>query len=262
MTRRRLDLELVARGLAATRAQAQQAITSGRVLVAGSPATKPSALVSPAEAVTLAGDPPRFVSRGGEKLAGALAELRIEAAGRRCLDVGAGTGGFTDCLLAAGAREVVALDVGYGQLDLRLREDPRVRVLERTNVRTADLGKLGGPFELVAADLSFISLVLAADTIVRAAAPGADLLLLVKPQFEAGRREAARGGGVIRDPALWERAVAKVAGALAERGFGTAGVVPSLPPGASGNREFFLWARRDAAAPAEAAIRAAVARAS
>jgi 23S rRNA (cytidine1920-2'-O)/16S rRNA (cytidine1409-2'-O)-methyltransferase len=152
--------------------------------------------------------------------------------------------GFTDCLLQAGAREVVAVDVGYGDFDWGLRNDSRVRLLERTNVRTLDLSSLGKPFDLVVADLSFISLTLVADRLVEGAAPSGDLLLLVKPQFEAPRPEVGPGG-IVRDPEVWRRSLESVAAALGERGFVTAGVAPSRLLGAQGNREFFLWARRD-----------------
>lgn len=260
MSRRRLDQELVDRGLAASRAQAQRAIESGRVLVGGVPAPKPGRLVSPDDQIVLT-EPARFASRGGEKLAGALGDLGIEAGGRRCLDVGAGSGGFTDCLLQAGAREVVSVDVGYGQFDWRLRNDSRVRLIERTNFRTMDLEALAGPFDLVVADLSFISLTLVLDRLIRAVHPSGDLLLLVKPQFEAGRGEVGKGG-VVRDPEVAERAVRRVVEALAERGRGTAGLVPSRLRGASGNQEFFVWARADARPADERLIRQAIALAS
>ncbi|MGH2707492.1 MAG: TlyA family RNA methyltransferase, partial [Actinomycetota bacterium] len=161
----------------------------------------------------------------------------------RCLDVGAAQGGFTDCLLQAGAREVVAVDVGYGDFDWRLRNDSRVRLLERTNIRTLDLSSLGAPFDVVAADLSFISLTLVADRLIEGAASRGDLVLLVKPQFEAPRSEVGPGG-IVADPAVWARSLESVTRALGERGLATVAVAPSRLPGARGNREFFVRARR------------------
>src|SRR5687767_3422228 len=185
--RRRLDAELVRRGLVTSRSRAADAIHSGRVLVGGAPAMTPARQVSAAEAITVTGPPPRFVSRGGDKLAGALTRFGIDVNGRRALDAGASTGGFTDCLLQAGAARVYAVDVGRGQLAWTLRNDPRVTLLERTNVRTLPPEMIDGPVDLVVADLSFISLVTVAPALVRCGAPGADYVLLVKPQFEAGR---------------------------------------------------------------------------
>jgi 23S rRNA (cytidine1920-2'-O)/16S rRNA (cytidine1409-2'-O)-methyltransferase len=225
-----------------------EAVRSGRVLVAGTVADKPSRLVAPSEPVTLSGDPPRFVSRGGDKLDAALDRFDVTVDGVTALDAGASTGGFTDCLLQRGAARVHALDVGHGQLDPRLRGDARVEVHERCNLREltpADLGSL--PVGLVTADLSFISLL----TVVPVLAgpvlgDGGELVLLVKPQFEAGREEAARGRGVIRDPEIWRRTVAAVGCALEDHGTGIMGVMPSPLRGPAGNREFFLHARRGA----------------
>src|SRR5215207_1081502 len=183
-TRVRLDRELVRRGLAPSREAAGDAIRAGRVLVGGAVAAKPSALVSSADPLVLAGPARRWASRGGDKLAPSLERLRVAVAGRRCLDAGASTGGFTDVLLSAGAAEVVAVDVGYGQLDLRLRQDPRVRVLDRTNVRSLDAERVGGPVDLTVADLSFISLRLVLPVLAGLTRDRGDLLLLVKPQFE------------------------------------------------------------------------------
>jgi 23S rRNA (cytidine1920-2'-O)/16S rRNA (cytidine1409-2'-O)-methyltransferase len=198
--------------------------------------------------VVVAGDPPRFVSRGGEKLDAALDRFAIDPVGVRALDAGASTGGFTDCLLQRGAARVVALDVGHGQLHERLRADPRVEVHERRNVRDLAPGDLGEPFPLVVADLSFISLRAVLPHLLDQAAPGADLVLLVKPQFEAGRDEASRGRGVIRDPEVWRRVLEEVVVAL--RGYGAAimGAMPSPITGADGNVEFLVHAR---AAPAD-----------
>jgi 23S rRNA (cytidine1920-2'-O)/16S rRNA (cytidine1409-2'-O)-methyltransferase len=255
----RLDAELVRRGLARSREQAAELITAGRVEVRGTVARKPAAMVDPAEPVRVREDgPPSYASRGGHKLAGALAGFGLPVAGRCCLDAGASTGGFTDVLLRAGARQVVAVDVGYGQLAWALRTDPRVRVLERTNVRTLTPEMIGGPAELTVADLSFISLRLVLPALADCTAPDGDLVPMVKPQFEVGR-DRVGPGGVVRDPALRAEAVAAVAQAARALGFGTAGVLPSPLPGPSGNVEFFLWLRRDAAAPDPAAIRSIVA---
>jgi len=256
--RLRLDSELVRRGLAPSREAAAAAVRAGSVLVAGAVASKPSALVSPADPVALTGPARQWASRGGEKLAPAIDRLGVAVAGRRCLDAGASTGGFTDVLLRRGAAEVVAVDVGYGQLDLRLRNDPRVRVLDRTNVRALDLDATAGPVELVVADLSFISLGVVLPVLATLAAPTADLLLLVKPQFEAGRQAVGRGG-VVRDPAVRAAAVRSVAAAGARVGLGAAGVCPSSRPGPAGNVEFFLHLRAGAGALDEEALAAAVA---
>jgi 23S rRNA (cytidine1920-2'-O)/16S rRNA (cytidine1409-2'-O)-methyltransferase len=249
MARRiRLDAELVRRGLARSREQAVALIAAGRVEVRGTPAAKAAALVDQADAVRVTGARASddFVSRGGHKLAGALAafgELRV--AGRRCLDAGASTGGFTDVLLRAGAAEVVAVDVGYGQLAWSLRNDPRVRVVERTNVRSLGPDAVGGHVDLTVADLSFISLRLVLPALVACTAPDGDLVPMVKPQFEVGR-ERVGDGGVVRDPALRAEAVLRVAAEAATLGFGVAGVTASPLPGPSGNVELFLWLRRDA----------------
>lgn len=235
------------RGLATSRDQARVLIEAGRVTVGGAPAAKPARLVAPDEPIEVAGPPPRFVSRGGEKLDAALERFGIDVAGRRVLDAGASTGGFSDCCLQRGASSVVALDVGHGQLHERLRRDPRVTVVERTNVRTLDPAAVGGPFDLVVADLSFISLTTVARPLVAAAADGADLVLLVKPQFEAGRREASRGRGVIRDPGVWSDALTRVIDAVEDAGATIMGAMVSPLRGSSGNVEFLLHARRLAA---------------
>jgi 23S rRNA (cytidine1920-2'-O)/16S rRNA (cytidine1409-2'-O)-methyltransferase len=201
--------------------------------------------VAPEEPVRLAGDGPRFVGRGGEKLDAALDRFGVDVAGRTALDAGASTGGFTDCLLQRGAARVFAVDVGHGQLDARLRDDPRVSVLERTNVRhlePADVG--GGAFGVVAADLSFISLRTVAPALVALAGHGADLVLLVKPQFEAGRQEASRGRGVIRDPSVWDRVVDEVTAAFVSEGAVMMDRMRSPLTGAQGNVEFLVHLRR------------------
>ncbi|MBV8463604.1 MAG: TlyA family RNA methyltransferase [Acidimicrobiales bacterium] len=256
--RRRLDRVLVERGLAASRPQAADLVDRGLVLVGGAVADKPARLVAPSDAVELRAAPPRYVSRGGEKLEGALARFGIEVAGLRVLDAGASTGGFSDCLLQAGAAQVVAVDVGHGQLHERLRADPRVTVLEATDIREVDRGTLGsGPVDAVVADLSFISLTSVLDrllSLVRAAGP---VVVLVKPQFEAGRIEASRGRGVIRDPEVHRRCLGRVADAVAAAGGEVVAAMPSPLTGRSGNREFFLHLER-ASAGDVAAGRAAV----
>jgi 23S rRNA (cytidine1920-2'-O)/16S rRNA (cytidine1409-2'-O)-methyltransferase len=242
-----LDVELVRRGLAVSRDHAQELISDHRVLVAGSPVVRPGTFVAADEAVAVAAEAEsRYVSRGGQKLEGALDRLDVGVDGRRCLDAGASTGGFTDVLLARGAAHVVTVDVGYGQLAWSLRTDDRVTVLERTNVRDLDRARLPYAPELVTADLSFISLATALPALVRVAAGGADLVLLVKPQFEAPAEEVERGG-LVRDPATWRRAIVRVADAAARAGAGPRAAVPSPLPGAEGNVEFFLHTREGAA---------------
>lgn len=247
--RRRLDAELVRRGLAESRTQARTLIESGRVRVGGAPATKVARQVDAGEALLVEGDAPRFVGRGGEKLDGALEAFDLDPSGLRVLDAGASTGGFTDALLQRGAREVVALDVGHGQLHERLRADPRVVVMERTNLRHVDPDVLG-PFEAVVGDLSFISLTKVADVLSRAVVPGGWLVLLVKPQFEAGRREVSRGRGIISDPEEWAGAVERVVEAFAELGVSMEQLVVSPLRGADGNVEFLVRLRRASAGPA------------
>jgi 23S rRNA (cytidine1920-2'-O)/16S rRNA (cytidine1409-2'-O)-methyltransferase len=199
--------------------------------------------VAPHEAVVVRGDGPRFVGRGGDKLAAALDRFAVPVDGSRALDAGASTGGFTDCLLQYGARCVVAVDVGYGQLHERLRADPRVESVERTNVRDLVSGDLGPPFDLVVADLSFISLRTVLAPLLGQAVPGAHIVLLVKPQFEAGRDEASRGRGVIRDPEVWRRVLDEVMIALQASGAAIMGAMVSPLTGADGNVEFLVHAR-------------------
>ena len=234
----RLDERLVADGLAESRTRAQALVLAGRVLVDDVPVDKPGTRVRPESRVRVRGAERTFVSRGGEKLAGALRDLGLDPRGRRCLDVGASTGGFTDCLLQAGAREVVAVDVGYGQLDPRLRRDPRVRVLERCNARGLTPEDVGPGVGLLVCDVSFISLRLLLEPL-RAVAPGVDWLLLVKPQFEVGREKVGKGG-VVRDDADRQAALAAVADAARGLGFAVRGAAESRLPGPSGNREIFL----------------------
>lgn len=245
--RLRLDAELVRRGLARSREHAGELVAARRVRVAGVVATKPATAVATDTALVVAGQPgaPDYVSRGGHKLAGALDEFAasgLHVAGRRCLDAGASTGGFTDVLLRRGAAEVVAADVGYGQLAWSLRQDPRVRVVDRLNVRRLDAAVIGGPVDLVVADLSFISLRLVLDALIGAVTADGDLCLMAKPQFEVGKGRVGRGG-VVREPALRAEAVIAVASAAARRGWGTRGLATSRLPGPAGNVEYFLWLR-------------------
>jgi 23S rRNA (cytidine1920-2'-O)/16S rRNA (cytidine1409-2'-O)-methyltransferase len=203
-------------------------------------------MVDGGEALELIGPPPRFVGRGGEKLDAALDRFGLDVRDRRGLDAGASTGGFTDCLLQRGAREVVAVDVGYGQLHERLRADPRVQNLERTNIRVLEPAAVGGPVDLLVADLSFISLRTVLPALVGLVRDGADLVLLVKPQFEAGREEAAKGRGVIRDPAVWRRVLEEVRATALSQGAAMMEVMPSPITGAEGNVEFLLHCRAGA----------------
>jgi len=241
----------VRRGLAASRQTAQDDIAAGRVTVAGAPADKAARLVGPGESIILVGPGPRFVGRGGDKLDAALGRFEVAVEGRRAYDLGASTGGFTDCLLQRGAASVVAIDVGYGQLHERLRADARVEVHERRNVRDVRPGDLGPLADVLVADLSFISL----RTVLRGALalghPGADLVALVKPQFEAGRQEASKGKGVITDPAVWRRVLDEVAAALDGLGAAIMGAMVSPLTGADGNVEFLLHAQ---SAPARATV--------
>ena len=247
------------RGLARSREQAAELIASGLVRVGGTVATKPATGVEAGTALLVeqpAG--PTYASRGGHKLAGALDALRVDPAGRRVLDAGASTGGFTDVLLQRGAAHVVAVDVGYGQLAWSLQSDERVMVLDRTNVRTLEPEQLGGPVDLVVADLSFIPLGLVLPALARCAAPHADLLPMVKPQFEVGR-ERLPSGGVVRDPVLRAETVRHVAEQALALGLGVRGVTASPLPGPSGNVEYFLWLRAGAPPLSEELLAAAVA---
>jgi 23S rRNA (cytidine1920-2'-O)/16S rRNA (cytidine1409-2'-O)-methyltransferase len=260
MTRRnRLDAELVRRGLARSREHAVALIADGRVAVSGRAATKPATGVDIGTPVVVRTDPdqPSWVSRGAHKLLGALEAWPVQIEGRRALDAGASTGGFTEVLLSRGAAEVVAVDVGYGELAWSLRTDDRVRVLERTNVRTLSPDLVGQPVDVVVADLSFISLGLVLPALTACAAEDADLMPMVKPQFEVGR-ERLGAGGVVRDPEHRVDAVLVVARAAQTLGWGTAGVVASPLPGPAGNVEFFLWLRRDAGPAREGDVRRAV----
>jgi 23S rRNA (cytidine1920-2'-O)/16S rRNA (cytidine1409-2'-O)-methyltransferase len=246
----RLDAELIRRGLARSREQAVGLISAGRVEVRGVLATKPASGVDPQTPirVLIDHDDPGYASRGGHKLAGALDVFdSIDPTGLRCLDAGASTGGFTDVLLRRGAAEVVAVDVGYGQLVWSLQSDARVHVHDRTNVRALTPDDIGGPAQLTVADLSFISLRLVLAALTSCTADDGNLLPMVKPQFEVGR-ERLGSGGVVRDPELRAETVVHVATFAGGLGWSTAGVCASPLPGPSGNVEFFLWLRRDARA--------------
>lgn len=237
---------MVRRGLVASRAEAGRVIELRRVLVNGAIAEKASRLVDPGDAVLVTGEPPRFVSRGGDKLDHALEAFGIDVAGLTALDAGASTGGFTDCLLQRGAHHVVALDVGHGQLHPRLRDDPRVTVIERFNVRAltpADLPATPATPAIVVADLSFISLTKVIPVLAGAVSPSGAMVLLVKPQFEAGRVEVSRGHGVITDPAIHARVRDEVEQALREAGCDVVGWCDSPITGGDGNREFLVHAR-------------------
>ncbi|HWC84237.1 MAG TPA: TlyA family RNA methyltransferase [Pseudonocardiaceae bacterium] len=265
--RARLDAELVRRGLARSRGQASELVEAGRVLVRGTVASKPATAVDADTPVIVKDDvdDPGWASRGAHKLVGALAEFTPEGltvAGRRCLDAGASTGGFTDVLLRNGAGQVVAADVGRGLLDWRLRTDERVLVRDRVNVRHLTTQQIDGPVDLVVSDLSFISLKLVLPALAGCVTEDADLVLMVKPQFEVGKQRVG-SGGVVRDPEYRVAAVVDVIAAAAELGLGARGVVASPLPGPSGNVEYFVWLRRAEPLPVEKStqlVRDAVAR--
>jgi 23S rRNA (cytidine1920-2'-O)/16S rRNA (cytidine1409-2'-O)-methyltransferase len=241
VTRRRLDTELVRRGLASSRAEAQEAVRAGVVLVSGSIARKAASMVADDQPVMVTSPARRFVSRGGEKLDAALHRFAIDPDGLDCLDVGASTGGFTDRLLRGGAARVIAIDVGYGQLAWELRNDERVTVMERTNARRLQPEDLPFVPSLVVADLSFISLTAVIGTLGRVSRPDAVFVLLVKPQFEAGADDVGRGG-VVRSPTVWRRVLGTVDAACRQAGIYPAGVMASPIRGPAGNVEFLLWA--------------------
>ncbi len=237
----RLDQELVTRGLARSRSHAAQLIAAGRVMREGVVALKPSTPIRPADSLLVEERGEEYVSRAGTKLDGALRAFpAVDPAGRRCLDAGASTGGFTDVLLRRGAREVAAVDVGHGQLVQQLRDDPRVHVFEGMNVRHLDPSEIGGPVELTVADLSFISLRLVMDALAGATAAGGELLLMVKPQFEVGRSGLNRLG-VVTSPDARRRAVGGVVRSALATGLLVAGIAQSGLPGQDGNVEYFVW---------------------
>jgi 23S rRNA (cytidine1920-2'-O)/16S rRNA (cytidine1409-2'-O)-methyltransferase len=259
--RSRLDAELVRRGLARSREHASELIAAGKVKVSGAVASKPATGVgadAPILVDTSETDDPGYASRGAHKLVGALEAFSgVQVKGRRCLDAGASTGGFTDVLLRNDAASVIAVDVGYGQLVWSLQTDDRVTVMDRTNVRTLTLEKIGEPVELVVSDLSFISLTLVLPALIGVVQPDGDLVLMVKPQFEVGKERLGKGG-VVRDPELRADAVRGVAAKAAELGWGVEGVAASPLPGPSGNVEYFLWIRRTASVLDETMLRTAI----
>lgn len=257
MVRRRLDAELVRRGLASSRTEAQHAVRRGIVLVRGRPAETPSTLVDDSEPVDLAAPPRRFVSRGGDKLdhaLGAFSPHGLDVAGCVCLDVGASTGGFTDCLLQRGAAQVIAVDVGYGQLAAKLRADARVDVRERVNARDLTQADFATPVDVVTVDASFIGIAKLIDAIARVLRPGGALVALVKPQFEAGREAASKGRGVIRDEETRLAAIAGARAAIEQAGFSVVAEADSEVHGPKGNVERFLFARRREAPRASALL--------
>ncbi len=237
--KQRLDLALVERGLVASREKGRALLMAGEVRVRGNVETRASALVAEDAAIEIA-QPPRFVSRGGEKLDHALDAFGVDVTGLVAMDAGASTGGFTDCMLQRGASRVYAIDVGYGQLDLRLREDARVVVMERTNMR--DLESLPEPIDVATIDASFISLTKLLPAVMHIVRPGADIVALVKPQFEAGREEVGRRG-VVRDPLVHASVIGRVASWCVNHRLRVRGVAASPLLGPAGNREFFLWLR-------------------
>jgi 23S rRNA (cytidine1920-2'-O)/16S rRNA (cytidine1409-2'-O)-methyltransferase len=244
MAKVRLDQLLVARGLVPSRARAQALVLAGEVSVAGARVDKAGTLVPEDAAIEVRAPDHPYVSRGGVKLAGALDAFGLDVRGLRCLDLGASTGGFTDCLLQRGAAQVVAVDVGYGQLAHSLRVDPRVVVMERTNARTLDPGAIGGAADLTVVDASFIGLGKLAAAIARCTRKGGGLVALVKPQFEVGREQAARAKGVVRDESVRAGAIDAAIEELVAAGFVLLGRSDSVLPGPKGNREAFVHARR------------------
>lgn len=265
MSRRlRLDAELVRRGLARSRDHAASLIEEGQVLVAGSVATKSATGVTTDQAIVVReSNEPSYASRGAYKLLGALSvfePMGLTVEGRRCLDAGASTGGFTDILLRKGAREVCAVDVGYGQLVWALQSDERVKVYDRMNVRHLEAADIGGPVQLVVSDLSFISLTVVMPALTRVCEPSpeGDIVLMIKPQFEVGKNNLGKNG-VVRDPALHADAVHRVCESAYALGWGTRALAPSPLPGPAGNVEYFCWLRSDAPAPDEQAARDVVA---
>ncbi len=247
----RLDKLLVDRGLAPTRERAQALILAAKVQVDGKLLTKAGQRISENAEVQILGEAIPYVSRGGLKLEHALRAYAVDVAGKVAMDVGASTGGFTDCLLSFGARRVYAVDVGYGQLALKLRNDPRVVVLERTNIRYLPEELIPEPVQIITVDTSFISLKLVIPSVLKFLAPDGTLIALIKPQFEAGREAVSRGGGVIRDPLLHEEICNSIAGFAAQLGLQVTGVTPSPLLGPKGNREFLLAAAKGEAVSSE-----------
>ncbi|OUZ06414.1 16S/23S rRNA (cytidine-2'-O)-methyltransferase [Aeromicrobium sp. PE09-221] len=253
MSRRvRLDAELVRRGLAGSREQAAGLIADGVVSVAGATASKPATQITTDQPIVIAEDTgPRYASRGAYKLLGALDVFEpagLDVRGRRALDAGASTGGFTDVLLRRGVHEVIAVDVGYGQLVWALQSDERVRVLDRTNVRGLTREQIDGPVDLVVSDLSFISLTIVIPALTSVTESAGDIVLMIKPQFEVGRSNLGKNG-VVRDPALHAGAIMQVCESAQNHGWGTRALAPSPLPGPAGNVEYFCWLRSDAPPP-------------
>lgn len=239
----RIDVLLVERGLAPSRERARALILAGRVLVNEQKVDKPGTSVAPDAAIRMLGDDLRYVSRGGLKLEAALDHWNIDVRERACIDVGTSTGGFTDCLLQRGARRVTAVDTGFGQIAMKLRSDPRVELMERTNARMLEPGALGDEATLLVMDVSFISATLLIEPVL-AAAPGLrELVVLVKPQFEAGREHVGKGG-IVRDSAAHRLAVEKVSECVRTQGWEVVGTMPSPITGAEGNQEFLLYGRK------------------
>jgi 23S rRNA (cytidine1920-2'-O)/16S rRNA (cytidine1409-2'-O)-methyltransferase len=245
MPKVRVDQLIVSRGLAPTRARAQALVLAGEVFIGEVRIDKAGALVPEDAPVVVRATAQPYVSRGGVKLAGALDAFQVDVGGVRALDLGASTGGFTDCLLQRGAMRVVAVDVGYGQLAHKLRADPRVVVMERTNARTLTPDAIGGPADLTVVDASFIGLAKLTPAIARCTRTEGQLLALVKPQFEVGRAEASRGKGVVRDESVRADAVAGAIEAIRAEGFHVLGQHDSVLAGPKGNREVFVWARKE-----------------
>ena len=237
--RERLDKLLVERGLVGSREQGHGMILAGNVLVNDQPVTKAGSLVDAGSAIRFRSTPLPYASRGGTKLEKALEEFRIDVSGKTALDVGASSGGFTDCLLAHGAREVFAVDVGYGQLDWKLRNDPRVRVYERTNIRYLDVSVLPRRAELATIDVSFISLKLVLPAVKKLLVPAGAIIALIKPQFEVGKGNVGKGG-VVRSPAEHLRVIEEIKESAAQLGYAARGIVDSPLLGPKGNKEFFL----------------------
>lgn len=246
---RRLDVELVDRGLADSRRAAQRDIRAGLVRVDDRVVDKPSRSVTVEQAISVAGTARPYVSRAGEKLTAALDAIGLDVGGARALDVGASTGGFTDCLLQRGAASVVAVDVGTGQLHERLVADPRVDNRERTDIRHLDPESIDRPITVAVIDVSFISLLLVLAPVAAFVEPGADIVALVKPQFEAGREAVAAGRGVVRDRTIWRRVLRATAEGASDLGLAPERVIASPVPGATGNREFFLHLRPASSSP-------------
>jgi len=246
-TKTRIDKLLVDRGLVPSRERAQALVIAGKVLVAGQKVEKAGATVAPDSEIRLLGEDLKYVSRGGLKLERALAHWKIDVSGKTCLDIGASTGGFTDCLLQHGAARVIAVDTGHGQIAFRFRNDPRVRLLEKTNARYLTQEQLNEPVDLIVMDVSFISATLVLPAVIKSAFPendrsGRDLIVLVKPQFEAGREQVGKGG-IVRDQKAQQQAVEKVRAAIIALGAIGPDVIDSPILGAEGNREFLLYAK-------------------